>query len=241
MRNIIIIPTYDEAKNISALLDILLSLDENLDILVVDDNSPDGTGNLVKTHQEKTDRVKLIERNGKLGLGSAYTTGFKYALERDYELILQMDADFSHNPAVIPDMIRESKQADLVIGSRYIKGINVVNWPLQRLILSWGAAKYVRVITGMPVCDPTGGFKCWHRKVLQSINLDAIMSDGYSFQIEMNYRTWLLNYKIKEMPIIFEDRRSGQSKMSKRIVHEAIYMVWKLKYYQLIGKIPCRR
>jgi dolichol-phosphate mannosyltransferase len=172
-----------------------------------------------------------------LGLGSAYVEGFKYALNEDYDYIFEMDADFSHDPAELNNMLTEIKQNDLVIGSRYIKGVNVVNWPLQRLMLSYFAALYVRFITGMNIKDPTSGFKCFRKEVLEEIDLDCILSDGYSFQIEMHYRTWNKNFIIKEIPIVFTDRRSGKSKMSKKIVREAILMVWKLKFLKLKGKI----
>jgi dolichol-phosphate mannosyltransferase len=172
-----------------------------------------------------------------MGLGSAYVAGFKYALEQDFDYIFEMDADFSHDPVVIPDMLEEIKENDLIIGSRYLGGINVVNWPLRRLMLSFFAAHYVRFITRMPINDPTGGFKCFRRKVLETIDLDKILSDGYSFQIEMNFRTWRKKFKIKEIPIVFTDRRSGQSKMSKKIVREAIFVVWKLQFLHLKKKI----
>ncbi|MCK9329726.1 MAG: polyprenol monophosphomannose synthase [Candidatus Cloacimonetes bacterium] len=237
MRWLVIIPTYNEKDNIAEIINEVLSQDDILDILIVDDNSPDKTYEIVEKLQSSNTKIKLIKRSGKLGLGSAYVEGFKYALRNSYEGIIQMDADFSHDPTTIPIMLKEINNYDLIIGSRYISGINVVNWPLRRLLLSYFAALYVRVITGMPIKDPTGGFKCIKSSVLTKLKLDNIMSDGYSFQIEINYRAWLRKFKIKELSITFTDRRSGQSKMSKKIVHEAITMVWKLKLHSLLKKL----
>ncbi|MCD4828474.1 MAG: polyprenol monophosphomannose synthase [Candidatus Cloacimonetes bacterium] len=239
--SLVIVPTYNEAENIEALLKALLALHPKLHTLIVDDNSPDGTAALVKQQQEHSERIHLLQRPGKMGLGSAYVDGFKYALERDYELIFEMDADFSHCPAEILQMIEVIPRYDLVIGSRYVSGINVVNWPLHRLFLSYMASKYVWLITGLPVRDPTGGFKCFRRRVLEAIDLDNILSDGYSFQVEMNFRAWLHGFRIKEIPIVFTDRRSGKSKMSKKIIFEAVWMMWKLKLLQLTGRIPRKR
>jgi len=235
MKALVIIPTYNEAYNISAIIKAVLAQDPDIEVLVVDDNSPDGTSKIVE--EMKNPKVHLITRERKMGLGSAYVEGFKFALKKSYDFIFEMDADFSHDPEMIPIMLKEIQENDLIIGSRYIKGINVVNWPLRRLFLSFAAAKYVRFITGMPINDPTSGFKCFHREVLENINLDEILSDGYSFQIEMNFRTWVKKFKIKEIPIVFTDRRSGQSKMSKKIVREAIFVVWKLKYLHMKNKI----
>ncbi|RLC50740.1 MAG: polyprenol monophosphomannose synthase, partial [Candidatus Cloacimonadota bacterium] len=232
-----IIPTYNEAENAAAIIAEVLKQDKNLDVLIVDDNSPDKTGQIVTDLKKKNKRIHLLEREGKQGLGSAYVAGFKFAIENQYDYIFEMDADFSHDPVVLSQMLLEIENNDLIIGSRYINGINVVNWPLHRLMLSWFASKYVRVITGMKINDPTGGFKCFRREVLESINLDSILSDGYSFQVEMNFRTWLRKFRIKEIPIVFTDRRSGQSKMSKKIVREAIWMVWKLKFLALRKKL----
>ncbi len=237
MKALVIIPTYNEADNVSAIIDEVLKQDKNLEVLIVDDNSPDGTSEIVEKKQIKNKKIQLLKRARKMGLGSAYVAGFKYALEPDFDYIFEMDADFSHDPVVIPDMLKEIKTNDLIIGSRYLGGINVVNWPLRRLMLSFFAAHYVRFITGMPINDPTGGFKCFRRKVLETIDLDKILSDGYSFQIEMNFRTWQRKFKIKEIPIVFTDRRSGQSKMSKKIVREAIFVVWKLQYLHLRKKL----
>ncbi len=237
MKALVIIPTYNEADNIALIMAEVLKQDPILEILVVDDNSPDKTAEIVETIMKDNDRVHLLKREGKLGLGTAYVAGFKYALSRDYDYIFEMDADFSHDPEMLVDMLKAIESNDLVIGSRYIEGINVVNWPLRRLLLSYLAAQYVRFITLMPVHDPTGGFKCFRKEVLQSIDLDQILSDGYSFQIEMNYRTWLKKFRVKEIPIVFTDRRSGESKMSKRIIREAIGMVWKLRWYHITKKI----
>ena len=235
MKCLVIIPTYNERENIELMISEVLKQNEILDILIVDDNSPDGTSEVVE--KLISNRIHQIKRPCKLGLGSAYVTGFKYAIEKGYDYIIQMDADFSHDPAEIPNLLKEIEQNDLVIGSRYVVGINVVNWPLSRLILSYFASKYVLFITWMPIKDPTGGFKCIRSSALKSIDLDQILSDGYSFQIEINYRIWLKKLKIKEIPIVFTDRRSGQSKMSKKIVREAIWMVWRLKLYSMLKKL----
>ncbi len=237
MKSLVITPTYNEAENIVRLIETILEQDPSLEILIVDDNSPDKTADIVETMQKDNQRIHLLKRRRKLGLGTAYVAGFKYALQNDFDYIMEMDADFSHDPKIIPVMLKEIEKYDLVIGSRYIDGINVVNWPLSRLILSWAASKYVKIITGMPIKDPTGGFKCFRRKVLETIPLDRILSDGYSFQVEMNYRTWLKKFRIKEIPIVFTDRVNGISKMSKKIIREAFYMVWKLKYMHLTNQL----
>jgi len=237
MKALVIIPTYNEAENINQIIKEVLKQDEQLEVLVVDDNSPDNTAVIVHEISKNNNRIHLLKRSGKFGLGSAYVEGFRYAIDHNYNYIFEMDADFSHDPAMLPALLKEIQHYDLVIGSRYIKGINVVNWPLRRLILSYFASKYVQFITGMPVKDPTGGFKCFRVNVLKAIDLDSIISDGYSFQIEMNYRAWRKNFRIKEIPIVFTDRRSGQSKMSKKIVREAIFVVWKLRFYHLKGKL----
>ena len=236
MHALVIIPTYNEIENIYEIIPAVLEQDERLELLIVDDNSPDGTSAAVEEIQKHEKRVHLIKRKSKMGLGSAYLTGFKFGLDMGYEYIFEMDADFSHDPAMLPVLLKRAEENDLVIGSRYVKGINVVNWPLSRLILSWGASMYVRIITGMKVKDPTGGFKCFHRRVLESINFDEILSDGYSFQVEMNYRTWCKKFRIEEVPIVFTDRREGQSKMSKKIIREAIFVVWKLRIMRLLRK-----
>jgi len=229
MKPLIIIPTYNEKENISRLLDVVLGLEPKLDILIIDDGSPDGTGDIVQARMQDEPRINLLRRPGKMGLGSAYVTGFRYALERDYTHIMEMDADFSHNPNDVPRLLQAAQSHDLVIGSRYSNGVNIVNWPIKRLLISYFASKYVRVITGMPVKDPTGGFKCFNRKVLESIALDRILSDGYAFQIEMNFRAWAKGFSIREVPIIFTERLNGVSKMSRHIVWEAAWMVWRLQ------------
>lgn len=236
-KSIIIIPTYNELSNIQKLIPILRSEYPQVDILVVDDNSPDGTGQVVKEISEKDSSVKLIEREGKLGLGTAYVRGFKYMLENGYDVALEMDADFSHDPKVIKTFLKEIDEYDLVLGSRYSDGVNVVNWPMSRLLLSYFANIYTKVITGMPICDATGGYKCFRREVLQAINLDKVTSNGYSFQIEMNFKAWKKGFKIKEVPIVFVDRTEGSSKMSKSIVYEAIFMVWKLRFASMFGTL----
>jgi dolichol-phosphate mannosyltransferase len=231
MKKIVVIPTYNEADNIEHLVEKIHEVVDDVHILVVDDNSPDGTANIVRTLQKSDDKLHIIERAGKMGLGTAYCEGFGWAINQGYDIIMEMDADFSHNPKVLREFIEEIKDNDLIIGSRYITGVNVVNWPLSRLILSYGANVYTRIITGMPIKDATGGFKCFRAEFLKKIDLTKIKSNGYGFQIEMNYRLWKLGARIKEIPIIFIDRRSGVSKMNKKIIHEAIFLVWKLKFF----------
>jgi len=233
MKALVIIPTYNESENIKNIISEVLKQDEIIEVLVVDDNSPDKTAELVKKMMQSENRIKILQRRSKMGLGSAYVAGFRYALANDYDYIIEMDADFSHDPKVLPEMIKAMENNDLVIGSRYLKGVNVVNWPLWRLILSTFASKYVRIITGMPIKDPTGGFKCFRREVLESIELNKILSDGYSFQVEMNYRAWVKKFRIKEIPIIFTDRRVGESKMTMKIIREAVWMVWKLRWLHI--------
>ncbi len=237
MRILVIIPTYNEIDNIKKIINVVLEQDERIEILVVDDNSPDGTGKEVIKLMTETDRIHLIERKGKLGLGTAYVEGFKFAIRNKFDYVIEMDADFSHSPTDLPRLISAMNDCDLAIGSRYSEGVNVVNWPMSRLMLSYFASFYVKVITGMKIDDPTGGFKCFKTKVLESIDLDKILSDGYSFQIEMNYRTVIRNFKVKEVPIVFYERRDGKSKMSKSIVYEAIWMVWQLRIMKMIGKL----
>jgi len=234
---LIIVPTYDEKENIRSLVGAVLEKDSRLEILIVDDNSPDGTGELADRMSEQDSRVHALHRQGKLGLGSAYRDGFRWALERDYDLVFEMDADFSHDPAYIKEFLKAAENADLVIGSRYVSGINVVNWPMSRLLLSYGASLYTRLITGMPVKDPTAGFKCFRREVLESLDLSKIQSDGYSFQIEVSFKVWRKKYRILEIPIVFVDRHSGTSKMNRRIVFEAVWMVWWLKLQALMRLI----
>jgi dolichol-phosphate mannosyltransferase len=231
MKTLIIIPTYNERQNIEPLFEAIFTVNNDVNILIVDDNSPDKTHELVEELSQGLykDKVFLLKRAGKLGLGTAYVAGFKWALAHSYDYIMEMDADFSHNPIYINDFLREIKTADLVIGSRYVTGGGVVNWGLGRKFISRGGGIYSRLILGIPVNDVTGGYKCFRREVLESIDLDSVKSNGYSFQIEMNYRTYLKGFRIQEVPIIFEDRRVGQSKMSRKIFLEAIMMVWRLR------------
>jgi dolichol-phosphate mannosyltransferase len=237
MKTLVIIPTYNEKENIGKIIPLVLKQDPDIEVLVVDDNSPDGTGKIVEEIITTNRRVKLIQRVKKSGLGTAYLAGFQYALQNGYDYIFEMDSDFSHDPAYIPYFLSAIREADLVLGSRYIKGVNVVNWPISRLILSYYANVYARWVTGLPVKDSTGGFKCFKREVLEKIGLDRIHSNGYAFQIEMSFRTWKKGFKIKEIPIIFVDRREGESKMSKKIIREAVWMVWKLRLLSLLGKL----
>jgi dolichol-phosphate mannosyltransferase len=236
-RGLVIIPTYNERENIERLIPEILALDLPLEVLVVDDNSPDGTGELAQDLTERIARVHVLRRPAKLGLGSAYIAGFRYALEQGYDLIFEMDADFSHDPQVLPEFVRQIEDTDLVLGSRYISGVTVVNWPLQRLVLSFCANVYTRIVTGMPVRDATGGFKCFRRQVLEAIDLDGVHSDGYSFQIEMSYKAYKKGFRIREIPIVFTDRRVGISKMSRRIIWEAAWMVWRLRALALLGRL----
>lgn len=236
-KSLVIIPTFNEMENIPKLIPNVLSQDESIDILIVDDNSPDGTANYVEDLSIKNNRVHLIKRAGKMGLGTAYIAGFKYALENNYDYIFEMDADFSHDPNEIKNFLEAIKQNDLVLGSRYINGVRVLNWPMRRLLLSFFASVYTKVITGMPVRDATGGFKCFRRKVLEAIDLDKIKSNGYSFQIEMTFKAYAKGFKIQEIPIVFVDRVKGTSKMSKKIVLEAVTMVWKLRLQNIFGTL----
>lgn len=237
MEKLVIVPTYNERENIVALMDRLLALPYDLHVLVVDDNSPDGTAALVAERREREPRVHLLQRPGKLGLGSAYRDGFRYALEHGAEYIFEMDADFSHDPDAIGSFLEAITDADIVLGSRYIQGVTVVNWPLSRLILSYSANVYTRLITGLPLADSTGGFKCFRRRALEGIRLDRVRSEGYSFQIEMSFRAWKRGFRIKEIPILFVDRRAGVSKMSRRIIWEAAGMVWRLRWLDLTGRL----
>jgi len=238
LKSLVIIPTYNEKDNIRTVIERLQALPIELDILIIDDNSPDGTADIVRELQADDPHIFMINRPAKLGLGTAYITGFRWALERDYEYILEMDADLSHNPDDVPRLIQECENGyDLVIGSRYCNGVNVINWPIKRLLLSYGANKYSRMITRMPIMDTTAGFKCYRREALAAINLDRVKSSGYSFQIEMHFRVWDAGFKIKEIPIIFIERSEGLSKMSKNIVWEAVFMVWKLKLRQIFRSL----
>ena len=235
---LVIFPTFNEKQNILAIIEAVFAQNiEGLEILVVDDNSPDGTGDLVAGQTGREPRLHLLRRDRKMGLGTAYVAGFRYALERDYDRIIEMDADFSHDPKDVIRLLKASADSDIVIGSRYINGVNVVNWPLKRLLLSMFASYYTRIITGLPLRDCTAGFKCFRREVLEAIELDRIQSDGYSFQIEMNFRAWVKGFRILEIPIIFVDRAAGTSKMSKRILREAVWMVWKLKGLKILNKL----
>ena len=237
-RALVIVPTYHERFNIARLIPAILAQDPSLEILVVDDASPDATGRVVDAIATNNALVHILHREGKLGLGTAYIAGFRWALERKYDLVFEMDADFSHNPERLPEFLESVKEADLVLGSRYQGGrVNVVNWPMSRLFLSYAANIYARGITGLPVSDTTGGFKCFRRNVLESIDLNSVKSNGYAFQIEMSYRVWKRGFRIVEIPIIFVDRTEGVSKMSKKIVREAIWMVWRLRWWSLTGRI----
>lgn len=227
-KTLVIIPTYDEKDNVRPIARSVVDVMPDADVLFVDANSPDGTGAILNAMTTEDSRVHVIHQASKQGLGRAYIEGFKWALERHYEFIFEMDSDFSHDPAELPNFIAAASQADLILGSRYIHGIRITNWPLRRLLLSMGGALYVRLITGMPFSDPTGGFKCFRRPVLESINLDRIRSNGYSFQIEMTHTAWMNGFSIAEIPITFVDRRAGYSKMSSGIFREALLMVWRL-------------
>jgi dolichol-phosphate mannosyltransferase len=237
LKTFVVVPTYNERDNVKRLIEEILSSVDGAEVLVVDDRSPDGTGEVVDTLARGDKRVHVLHRTGKLGLGSAYREGFRLALQKGADYIVQMDADFSHDPAMIPVFLGKMDAFDLVIGSRYLNGVSVVNWPLRRLALSCFANFYTRIVTGLRISDCTGGFKCFRRKVLEAIDLDRIRSDGYSFQIEMNYRCAEMGFRIGEMPIIFIDRHAGASKMSRKIVWEAVFIVWKLRIGALMGKI----
>lgn len=234
---LVIIPTYNEAQNAEKIINEVLQQSEIVEVLIVDDNSPDGTAGIVKKMMETNARIHILERERKMGLGTAYVAGFKYAIERKFDFIFEMDADFSHNPKEIPIMLSKMNECDVLIGSRYVKGVNVVNWPMKRLILSYSANIYTRIITGMPIHDATAGFKCYKRKVLETINIDSLRSNGYAFQIETNFLAYKKGFKLMEMPIVFVDRRVGVSKMNKKIVYEAAFMVWKLKARSIFNKL----
>ncbi len=236
-RAIIIVPTYNELDNIRKLIPEVINNYPSVDMLVVDDNSPDGTGEYVEALSKENLRVKVLRRERKMGLGTAYIAGFKLALREGYDLLFEMDADFSHDPKEIGNFLNAAKNYDLVLGSRYLTGVNVINWPMRRLLLSYFANMYTRFITGLPVKDTTGGFKCFRRDVLLSINLEKIKSNGYAFQIEMTFKAWKKGFRIGEIPIIFVDRVQGTSKMSKKIVREAVIMVWKLRIRSMLGML----
>jgi len=237
VRALVIIPTYNERENLPELLRRIFAEGLPLEVLIIDDNSPDGTGAAADALAAADPRVHVMHRPGKMGLGSAYVSGFRHAIEHGYDAVFEMDADFSHNPDSLPEFLRELEKADLVVGSRYLHGVTVVNWPLKRLILSYLANVYSRVITGMPIKDATGGFKCFRRQVLESLDLSRVKSDGYGFQIEINFKAWRKGFRIREIPILFVDRRAGESKMSRRIVWEAAWMVWRLRILDLLGAL----
>jgi len=236
MKTMVVIPTYNERGNLESLLHRIFLVKPDAEILIVDDNSPDGTGQIAEEIGKNDKRLHVLHRPEKAGLGKAYIAGFKYALQHGADIIFEMDADFSHDPDTIPGFFDKIRDYDIVIGSRYIKGISVVNWPLRRLLLSLMASIYVRLVLWLPVKDSTAGFKCFRRKVLESINLDEVGSNGYAFQIEMNYRAYKAGFKLTEIPIIFVDRHAGTSKMSRHIVWEALFIVWRLRREYLFKK-----
>ena len=236
-RILVIVPTYNEAENLPQIVPEILRQDPRLEVLVVDDNSPDGTGDLADRMAQTKTRVHVLHRQAKEGLGRAYLAGFQWGLEQGYQAMFEMDADFSHDPAFLPRFLVAIEDADLVLGSRYATGVNVINWPISRLLLSLGANLYARWITGLPLSDSTGGFKCFRREVLAAIDFSKVRSNGYAFQIEMSFRAWRKKFKLVEVPIVFTDRVEGQSKMNKAIVREAIWMVWWLWIADRIGKL----
>jgi len=237
-RALVITPTYNERANVPTLVGRVLAQDPRIEILFVDDNSPDGTGDLIADLASREPRIHLLRRPGKLGLGTAYRDGFRWALARDYELIFEMDADFSHDPSHLPEFLKAAESADFVLGSRYLDGrVTVVNWPMSRLLLSYGANIYARFVTGLRLWDATGGFKCFHRRVLEAIDLGDVRSNGYAFQIEMSFRAVRKGFRPVEIPIVFTDRTSGESKMSGHIVREAVGMVWRLRWWAMTGRL----
>lgn len=236
-KTLLIIPTYNEIDNIEQMIRTLFDLYTDIHVLIIDDGSPDGTAQVVKNLQANYMALHLLERTGKLGLGTAYVTGFKWALERDYDYVFEMDCDFSHDPKAIPELLESALSNDLVIGSRYINGIRIINWPFRRLLLSYMASIYTRLVTSIPVFDTTGGFKCFSRKALTALNLDNIISNGYIFQLELNYKVWCLGLKVKEVPIIFYERRDGQSKMAGGIIFEALFAVLRLRVKKIFGTL----
>jgi dolichol-phosphate mannosyltransferase len=236
-RALVVVPTYNERVNLPLIVPLILQQDARIEVLVVDDNSPDGTGQLADEMAATNRRVHVLHRPGKAGLGKAYLAGFRWALECGYDFIFEMDADFSHDPQFLPEFLQAIETADLVIGSRYRAGVNVINWPISRLLLSLGANEYARRVTGLPLTDSTGGFKCFRRRVLEAIDFEKVQSNGYSFQIEMSFRAWKQGFRLVEIPIVFTDRVEGQSKMDKRIVREAIWMVWWLRLKSMSGQL----
>ena len=236
-QSLIIIPTYNEIENIEKMIRTLFDLYPSISLLIIEDGSPDGTASVVKSLLNEFKNLSMIERVGKLGLGTAYIAGFKWALQRKFQYIFEMDCDFSHDPKQVADLLVSAVENDLIIGSRYIDGIRIINWPIQRLLLSYGASIYTRFITGIPVYDTTGGFKCFKRTTLEALDLDNIISNGYSFQLELNYKIWAKGFKIKEVPIIFYERRNGQSKMGGGIIFEAIFAVFRLRLKKMFGTL----
>ncbi len=236
-RALVIVPTYNESRNLPQVVPAILAQDLRLEVLVVDDSSPDGTGKLADDMAARNPRIHVLHRERKEGLGRAYLAGFRWALARPYEYVLEMDADFSHDPKFLPKFLAAVEHADLVIGSRYKTGVNVINWPMARLLLSYFANVYARVVTGLPLTDATGGFKCFRRRALEAVELDRVRSNGYAFQIEMSFRVWKKGLRIVEIPIVFVDRVEGQSKMNKRIVREAVWMVWWLRLRAMVGRL----
>ena len=234
---LVVIPTFNESENIPRLIPQVLEQSEGIEVLVVDDGSPDGTGGIVRNMGEKDPRIHLLERSAKMGLGTAYVDGFRYALAGNYDFVFEMDADFSHNPKEIPVFLEKAGKVDLVVGSRYTNGVRVLNWPMQRLLLSWTANIWTRFMTGLPLNDATGGFKCYRIAVLRGIDLDSIRSNGYAFQIEMSYKAWRKGFRLGEIPIVFTDRNAGTSKMSKHIVYEAFFMLWKLRFRSMLNRL----
>lgn len=237
-RALVVVPTYNERDNVERLSSEVLAQDARIEILFIDDASPDGTGELLDSIAAREPRVRVLHRPGKLGLGTAYLDGFRWGLERDYDVLFEMDADFSHDPAHLPQFLEAIEDYDVVLGSRYLHGrVTVINWPITRLILSYGANVYARLVTGLPVADATGGFKCFRASVLRGITLSRVESEGYTFQIEMSLRAWRRGYRIAEVPIVFVDRTAGESKMSRRIIWEAVWRVWKLRALDVVGRL----
>lgn len=237
-RALVVMPTYNEVETLGELVPRVLEQDDRIDVLIIDDASPDGTGEVADRLAAENPRVEVIHRAGKLGLGTAYLRGFRHGLERGYDYMLEMDSDLSHDPVYLPDLLAAVDDgADLAVGSRYVRGVNVINWPMSRLLLSYYANKYARWVTGLPLTDATSGFKCFRRRALEAIDLDRVGSTGYAFQIEMDFRAWRAGMKLVEVPIVFTDRDRGESKMSGAIVREAVWRVWALRLAALFGKI----
>lgn len=236
-RLLVLLPTYNESENLPRIVPLILAQDARLEVLIIDDHSPDGTGLLADEMAETELRVHVLHRPGKAGLGRAYLAGFAWAVDKGYDLIFEMDADFSHDPRYLRDLIAASPEGDIIVGSRYKNGVNVINWPMSRLLLSYFASVYARIITGLPVTDATAGFKCFHRRVLEAIPLAVVKSNGYAFQIEMSFRAWRKGFRIVEVPIVFTDRVEGTSKMNKAIVREAVWMVWWLRLAAVLGRL----